>query len=149
MPNKSTESAVIEFIDKIYKTINSKKVALGVFIDFSKAFDCVEHSILLQKLDHIGFRGPFHKLLTSYIKDRTQTINYENEFSKFSDLKYVVPQGSILGPLLFLIYINDITNVTNLLQFSIFADDLNLLKIGYCVDDLIRTMNIELEKKSL
>ena len=149
LPNKSTESAIIDFIDKIYKIINCKKVALGIFIDFSKAFDCVEHSILLQKLEHMGVKGNILKLLKSYLSNRVQIVNYANEFSDPMSLKYGVPQGSILGPLLFLTYINDINNVTNELHFSIFADDLNLLKTGFSVDELIRKTNTELKKISL
>ena len=102
---------------------------IGIFIDLSKAFDTIDHEMLLHKLNHYGIRGSAHSLLKSYLTDRMQYTTVLNESSNYNKIKYGVPQGSVLGPLLFIIYINDIVNCTTKAHFVLFADDTNIFVV--------------------
>ena len=119
---------------------------IGVFLDFSKAFDTVNHHILLQKLYRYGIRGSANDWFTSYLSNRKQYVSYKNIPSSYKKITCGVPQGSILGPLLFLLYINDIINVSKLLFAILFADDTNVFLNGNDIDNLICTLNRELDK---
>ena len=98
-----------------------------VFIDLKKAFDTVDHKILLHKLDHYGFRGVINKWFSSYLQGRTQTTQIDSYISARKDTSCGEPQGSVLGPLLFLNSINDIQECSERLKFFLFADDTNIL----------------------
>ena len=140
----STESATIQFLDNIYSAIFKKKFTIGLFLDFSKAFDCIEHRILKVKLDNLGIRGKMNDLICNYLENRSQRVSYNNTYSEPQSIKYGVPQGSILGPLLFSIYINDIINASTVLKQTLYADDGNSCLSGENPDILVKNLNQEL-----
>ena len=107
--------------------MDEKLFSCGIFIDLRKAFDTVDHNILLYKLHHYGIRGVINKWFCSYLTGRFQTTQIETEISEKEAVACGVPQGSVLGPLLFLLYINDISAFSNKFEFFLFADDTNLL----------------------
>ena len=119
----STQQAIITLINKITKSVNSDDFVISVFIDLKKAFDCVPTNILLAKLQAYGIRGDYIKWFRSYLTDRTQYVNFNGEESAEHILKCGVPQGSILGPLFFIIFVNDMFNVSNVLFNVLYADD--------------------------
>ena len=122
----STLHALINATENVYKSIDNKQFTLGIFVDFSKAFDTVNHSILLKKLSVYGISGNMLKLLENYISNRQQYVSYGGLKSTLLGITCGVPQGSVLGPLLFILYINDVVNASNLGKYVLFADDLNI-----------------------
>ena len=126
-PNHSTYMAIIELVDKIANAVERNETTVGIFLDLSKAFDTINHDILLYKLEHYGFRGVALDWFKSYLSNRKQFVRYQMHDSNHKIINCGVPQGSILGPLLFILYINDIVNTTSLLELILFADDTTLL----------------------
>ena len=122
----STEFAALELVDRVTVEMDKMNTPINIFLDLSKAFDTLDHKILLDKLDYYGIKGVAHKLMASYIKNRKQYVEIEDSKSDTLTLTTGVPQGSILGPLLFIIYINDIAHASNLFNFIIYADDTTL-----------------------
>ena len=128
----STNHAINYSVTHVQKLIREKNHVLGIFIDLSKAFDTISHEKLLYKLDKYGIRGNAHSLIGSYLSNRKQYVSVLGESSDELPVVFSVPQGSVLGPLLFIIYINDIYNSTSVGKFVLFADDTNIFVADKC-----------------
>ena len=122
----STELAVTELIDRVLLNIDNKQVPFAVFMDLSKAFDTLDHKILIDKLHHYGIRGISLMWFESYLYKRTQYVEIDSSKSSPQTITTGVPQGSILGPLLFLIYMNDMPQASSIFKFILYADDTTL-----------------------
>ena len=123
---RSCVDAIAHIVEKIRED-HHKTFYTCIFLDLKKAFDTVDHTRLLQKIYNLGIRGKAFYCLQSYLQGRTQVVSINNCSSQERDINYGVPQGSILGPMLFIIYINDILSVCDKIQPTLFADDTNLL----------------------
>ena len=146
--NKSTEQAVTSIISNIEKAKEEKRSSYCIFLDFAKAFDTVNHEILLYKLNHYGISGVAHKLFESYLTNRKQQTEVSGTLSDVGIIKHGVPQGSVLGPLLFLIYINDISQSSKILKFFLFADDTTVYYSDKTNAETENLLNRELNKVS-
>src|ERR1043165_7700875 len=140
----TTFMSLLDIQDKIYKAIDNDEFSIGIFLHLAKAFDTVNHEILIAKLNHYGIRGKPLEWFKSYLTSRTQRVNCNGCLSNLQAILFGVPQGSILGPLLFLIYINDLPNSSTLLRFILFADDSNVFLSHSSYDKLIQLANDEL-----
>ena len=145
----STAHALMEITERIKESIDNSNYGCGIFIDLRKAFDTVNHKILLTKLEHYGVRGVLLKWFESYLSNRKQYVFYNGMASDIMDITCGVPQGSVLGPLLFLLYINDLPNISDKLNFFLFADDTNIYFESKDLLTLEKTVNTELKQLSL
>ena len=130
--NRSTSKALLELVEKITKSIDDDKYTIGIFIDIKKAIDTIDHNILLQKLHFLGVMGVANSWLTSYLSKRMPNVEVYDCMSDLLQVKCGVPQGSVLCPLLSILYINDISNVSKVFDCILFADDTNL----FCSDNI-------------
>ena len=145
----STSLALVDLYDRISEAIDKKEYAVGIFLDLSKAFDTVDHDILFEKLEYYCVRGIALSWIKSYFSDRKQFVQFNNTCSAFKSITCGVPQGSILGPLMFFIYINDICNVSDVAKLILFADDTNLFFSHINPVHLVNVTNGELQKFSI
>jgi exonuclease III len=135
---RSCEHALLQAQHTLLNSMNKNQISLLLLIDFSKAFDMVDHSILLSKLANYGIRGVALKWLKSYLENREQFVSVNGKDSCTKPIRYGVPQGSILGPLLFVIYINDIPEIYKFAEFILYADDANIILTGQSISDINR-----------
>ncbi len=125
----STEFAAMEIVDRIMTEMDKNETPINIYLDLSKAFDTLDHQILLKKMEHYGVRDTSFNLFQNYLTNRKQYVEYDDIKSNMLEISTGVPQGSILGPLLFIIYINDMSKVSNIFAFIIYADDTTLSSI--------------------
>ena len=141
----STNHALISIAESIRCSVDNKEFGCGIFIDLKKAFDTVNHSTLLLKLHHYGVRGKAYEWFQSYLSNQKQFVCVNGHDSDSLPLTCGVPQGSVLGPLLFLLYVGDLPNASSLLTFHFFADDTNIYYSCKNLDDLESKLNQELK----
>uniref|UniRef100_A0A8C6M2L5 Reverse transcriptase domain-containing protein n=1 Tax=Nothobranchius furzeri TaxID=105023 RepID=A0A8C6M2L5_NOTFU len=143
--DRTTSLAIVDLVEKISDAIDNKQYAVGVFLDLTKAFDTVNHDLLIKKLCRYGIRGVAYDWIKSYLDNRFQYVHINNTDSQLLTVTTGIPQGSVLGPLLFVLYINDICLVSKTLHFILFADDTNV-SFG---KDLIKMDKVEKEIHAL
>lgn len=146
---KSTELALMKFTKIIYSNENNNIKSAAVFLDISKAFDTVNHRLLLKKLHSIGIRGHIYSWFESYLSGRTQFVKVDDSYSSELPINGGVPQGSILGPLLFLIFINDFCQLNLNCDIITFADDTVLVFSADNYLDLFKKIEISLQKAKI
>lgn len=145
----STDLAIFNLSHCIQGEMEKCNYSIGIFMDLSKAFDTIDHHILLKKLQHYGIRGIAYDWFVSYLKDRQQYVMVDGVKSSVKNIEHGIPQGSVLGPLLFLVYINDIINSSNYFKFSLFADDTVAIISQKNLNTLYLSANREMTNVSL
>ena len=144
--NFSTTHAVITLIENIEKAIDNKMFVFRVFVDFQKAFDTVDHDILLHKLSHYGIRDIVNCWFSSYLSNRKHFVTINGFDSEIQIFQYGMPQGSVLRPIIFLIYVNDLHNAIKFSQSFHFADDTCLLNIQNTISKISRSLWLNANK---
>ena len=148
LKNRSTQGAIYDFTENIYDALDSKSNNISILIDLKAAFDTVNHEILLDKLDLYGIRGHALQYIRDYLSNRKFNVKIGNKLSSTHNLNIGIPQGSILGPILFIIANNDLPKVSNLLCTTLYADDTNFSISHPDYNTIIPSLNQELEKIS-
>ena len=143
-PGSTTVDCLIDLIEEISTSLDQGDYAVSIFLDLSKAFDTVNHSILLSKLSFYGIQKPHIDWFKSYLNKRKQRVFVNGNISDTMPISSGVPQGSILGPLLFLIYINDFSESSDIFSMRLFADDPSLTASAKNIDELLLKINKEL-----
>ena len=142
--NHSTSLALLYLYDKITAAFDERKYTAGLFLDLSKAFDTVNHSILLGKLEDYGIHGLALEWVKSYLCKRLQYVKFNGVSSSYTEILCGVPQGSVLGPLFFIVHINDICHLSNLYDLVLFADDTNIFFSHNDIQTLTHIINSEM-----
>ena len=142
----STYMPVALIVEEVTKAIEENEKVLGLYLDLKKAFDTVNIDILMMKLSHFGIRGSLLSIIQSYFSNRIQVVEANGSTSYQREVKLGVPQGSILGPLFFILYINDLVNVSKQVQFLLFADDTAVIIKGKTYEDLQNKVDIFIPK---
>jgi len=142
----TTTDCLVDLLEEITSALDNSQFVISIFLDLTKAFDTVNHSILLNKLSYYGLKDKANLWFKSYLSNRKQKVFVNGVFSNLNAINTGVPQGSILGPLLFLVYINDFVNVTNFFSIRLFADDTSLTASNDNLDTLISNINSELPR---
>ena len=144
MPSRSTTTAIAYLLNFITISLDNKLTALALFIDVSKAFDSLDHNTLISKLQHYGVRGTTLKWFESYlhVTSRYHFTTINNQRSSFKTITSGIPQGSILGPLLYTIYVNDIFFVADTVKCMLYADDTALVVTGKTREDVLHNASI-------
>lgn len=142
---KSSSDAICSLTSKIYTSLDNGKVSLAVFLDLAKAFDTVDHNQLLDTLFDLGFRGIAHDLLRSYLTNREQYVVINENISEKKIIEYGVPQGTVLGPILFTLYINSILGINSAGKILSFADDTVLFYESDSWNDLKSTVENDMQ----
>ena len=137
----STQDAILYLTEKMYANLNDESSTLAVFIDFSKCFNTLKHNILIRKLEAYGIRGLPLMLFVSYLSDRYQAVRVNGTTSEFKLIRTGIPQGSVLGPILYLIFVFDLPSISNLFSICLFADDTTLIFENPRKNELVRICN--------
>ena len=153
LKNKSTVTAIFEFLNEIINELDAGNMIIALFMDLSKAFDCVDHKILLYKLEELGIRGIVHKLISNYLEKRKQYVaaNSSMGFCQSNLLmnNIGIPQGSILGPIFFILYVNDLVIQAENMFVTKYADDTSFLIKEKHKNPLITKTNKLLEEVNI
>ena len=145
MQNRSTTQAALNVVSQVLPAIGRKSFGIILLIDLSKAFDCVQHKLLLAKLHRYGIRDGALRLIQSYLHARKQRVEINHTLSQFMNVTVGVPQGSVLGPLLYIVFSNDLNNIIQDIELTTYADDIALCAVSDSLPDLICLINAKLE----
>ena len=138
--------AILDLVVEITTVLDNNKASVSVFPDLIKALDTINHDVLLKKLQHCAIGGIAAKWINSYLGNRQQYVQLDAIIFEQQSINCGIPQGSILGPKLFIIYMNDLRNVSNVLKFNLFADDTTIFYSDNDINTLGKIVSVELEK---
>ena len=138
----SSETMLLYLSETWKRNIDNGKVMGVILIDFHKVFDTINHNILHQKMKSCSLKGPLFEWLKSYLTDRSQYVELNGKKSKVTIIKYGIPQGSLLGPRLFLVYVNDMSGCVTVGELHLHADDTTAFVIGHNIEEVIDLLNI-------